>query len=67
MDADKLFGIESKLRVIANKLDDYRIDDAAEEDSGFLYEMFEEILEQADQIRIIAQPIKVINGNSSKS
>lgn len=55
--ATKLLGIEKALRAAARRLEDYRI--AKDADSEELDGIFEEMLEQADQVRMIAQPIVV--------
>ena len=58
----KLIKIESTLRGIAKRVEDYRIGhgiDVPNPDCEILDNIFEDILEQADQIRMIAQPIIV--------
>ena len=55
---EPLLAIESALRAAAKRVESYRI--AHDADSDELDSIFEELLEQADQVRIIAQPIIVV-------
>lgn len=57
--ADKtaLLTIEATLRATAKRVETYRI--ARDTDSEELDSIFETLLEQADQVRMIAQPILV--------
>lgn len=61
--AKKLLIIELALRAAAKRLEDTRIglklEDTNDTADTVLDEIFEEILEQADQVRMIAQPIIV--------
>ena len=57
MTSDALLSIETILRATAKRVEAYRM--AHDVDSDELDSIFEELLEQADQVRMIAQPIVV--------